>query len=153
VNRRAELFSPYILGLLAQAHAGAERCDEALAFCEEALASGERSDVHFFDAEIHRLQGTCLLGRQNVAAAEASFERAIAVARDQGARMPELRATVALAVLYRSQGKDIAGRRLLSEAVACFADVEPASDLQEARCLLREWTNDPRAGAFGSRCK
>ena len=136
----AELFSPYMLGLLAQAHLRTRRFDEALAFCEEALAFGERSDVHFFDAEIHRLKGKCLLSqRHNVEMAQASFERAVAVARDQGARMLELRGVIDLASLRRSEGQGGAARELLSDAIGSLAGTQMAAELEEARRLLHEW--------------
>jgi predicted ATPase len=139
----AELFSPYMLGLLAQAHSSAQRFDDALPFCEEALATGERSDVHFFDAEILRLKGVCVLRHQcDVTAAQACFEQAVAIARDQGARMLELRALIALAMLHRSRGQGSAARRLLSEAVASFRDIDRATDLDEARRLLQEWIGE-----------
>jgi hypothetical protein len=130
-----------MLGLLAQAHWGAGRFDQALALCEEALVSGARSDVHFFDAEVHRLKGACLLSRHNVAAAETSFELAVVVARDQGARMLELRGAIALASLRRSQGQGSAACELLSGAIGSLDRTEMAPDLQEASRLLHEWSD------------
>jgi predicted ATPase len=101
----AELFCPHMLGLLAQVNLHARRFDKALAYCDEALVSGERSDVHFFDAEIHRLEGECILsGDRNVAAAETCFDEAITLARAQGTRMLELRGATSLAKLNTPRG-------------------------------------------------
>jgi len=141
----AELFTPYLLGLLAQAHSGAERFDDALAFSEEALTSGERSGVHFFDAEVLRLKGGCLLrDKYQVTGAQACFQQAVAIARDQGARMLELRAAIALAMLRQSAGEGGAASRLLSEAVASFSSIDKTPDLEQARRLLQEWMAEQR---------
>jgi predicted ATPase/class 3 adenylate cyclase len=136
----AELFSPYMLGLLAEVNLRARRFDRALAYCDEALASGERTDVHFFDAEIHRFEGECALGRdRNVAAAETCFHEAITLARKQGARMLELRSVTSLAKLRHFQGQVDVASCLLSEAVARVDRHESVPDLIEAHRLLRDW--------------
>ena len=114
----AELFRPYMLGLLAQISLNTDRFDDGLAHCDEALSSALRTDVHFFDSEIHRLKGELIWSRdRDVSAAEKCFEEAIAVARDQGAGMLELRGAVSLASLYQRQGRCGAALALLSGAV------------------------------------
>jgi class 3 adenylate cyclase/predicted ATPase len=136
----AELFCPHMLGLLAQVNLHAGRFDKALACCDEALASSEQSDVHFFDAEIHRLEGECILsGDRNVAAAETCFDEAITLARAQGARMLELRCATSLAKLRFSQGWTEIASRLLADAVARVDGDETVPDLTEARRLLLDW--------------
>ncbi len=88
----SELFAPHMLGLLAEASLRAGRHDAALEFCEEALASSERSDAHFYDAEIHRLEAEAIWTRDgDRASARAAFHEALNVARAQGARMLESR--------------------------------------------------------------
>jgi predicted ATPase len=120
----------------------------ALAFCGEALTSGERSGVHFFDAEVLRLKGGCLLRDQyDVSGAQACFEQAVTIARDQGARMLELRAVIALAMLHQSVGEGGAASRLLSEAVASFLSIDKTPDLEQARRLLQEWLGEQRPSA------
>lgn len=136
----AELFCPHMLGLLAQINLHARRFDKALAYCDEALVSGERSDVHFFDAEIHRLEGECILsGDRNVAAAETCFDEAITLARAQGTRMLELRGATSLAKLRYAQGRIEIASRLLADAVARVDGDEMVPELTQARRLLREW--------------
>jgi len=136
----AELFCPHMLGLLAEVNVRAHRFDKALACCEEALASSERSDVHFFDAEIHRLAGECILSRDGDAtSAETSFSESIALAREQGAAMLELRCAISLAKLKSSQGRiEIASSLLLKAIVGVDTD-EEVPELKEAYRLLRDW--------------
>jgi class 3 adenylate cyclase/predicted ATPase len=144
----AELFCPYMFGLLAQINLRVGRYDKALAFCEEALASGERTDAHFFDSEIHRLEGECLFSRDHdIAAAEMCFEEAIAVARKQGARLLELRGAMYLALLRYFQGRLGGACSVLSEAIAGFDGSQSAPDLAQARRLLAQWHESPTTSA------
>ena len=70
------------------------------------------------------------------AKAEASFCRAIQVARRQQARSWELRATVSLCRLWRQQGRVDEARQMLSEVYGWFTEGFDTPDLQEARTLL-----------------
>ena len=59
------------------------------------------------EAEVNRVAGEIALSSpaQDAAKAEGHFERALAVARQQQAKSCELRASMSLARLWRSQGK------------------------------------------------
>ncbi len=100
----------------------ARRYDEAIAAAE---ATGER--VHLAPVLIgrsHLLAGGGPGGRASRAtevAAEESLEQALAVARDQGARLLELRAAVALARHYDKTGRTVEGRSRLREVYDWFA--------------------------------
>jgi predicted ATPase len=72
------------------------------------------------------------------AEAEACFVKAIEIARRQGAKLLELRATVSLARLWQQQGKQHAARNTLSEIYGWFTEVFDTKDLQEAKALLEE---------------
>ena len=56
----------------------------------------------------------CQSPERNAAKAEAYFERALAVARQQQAKSWELRASMSLARLWRDQGKPQQARELLA---------------------------------------
>jgi predicted ATPase len=60
------------------------------------------------------------------------------VAREQGARLAELRAATGLARLWRDQRKRPQARDLLAPAYGWFTEGFDASDLKEARALLEE---------------
>ncbi|HEX2186747.1 MAG TPA: adenylate cyclase, partial [Chloroflexota bacterium] len=110
----AEMWSPYFLGLLADAHRRAGRAAAGLSLVADALDRAERTGGSWIEAELHRLRGELLLAlpERDHTGAEASFRRALAVARGQGARMWELRAAMGL---VHSQRRSCArGRRATS---------------------------------------
>jgi predicted ATPase len=74
------------------------------------------------EAELHRLRGELLLAFSDPDAASGCFRRAVAVAREQGARMWELRAATSLARLWRDQGKGAEAQGLLAPVYSRFAE-------------------------------
>ena len=75
----------------------------------------EQTDERHREAELYRLKGELLLLQGDDAEAEASFHKAIEVARRQQAKSLELRATVSLCRLWQQQGKLEEARQLLTE--------------------------------------
>ncbi len=94
-------------------------------------------------AEFLQRQGVVLLMRPtpDAIAAERSFEDAIEVAREQGAKSFELRAATSLATLWHSQGKRNETRDLLGGVYAWFTEGFDTPDLRRAKSLLDEWAN------------
>jgi predicted ATPase len=79
------------------------------------------------------------MGPQNDSAkAEAYFERALAVARQQQAKSWELRASISMARLWRDQGKVQQARDLLAPVYGWFTEGFDTRDLKEAKALLDE---------------
>ena len=74
----------------------------------------------------------------DTAKAEASFERALLVARQQQAKSWELRAAMSLARLWRDQGKAQQARELLAPVYGWFTEGFETRDLKEAKALLDE---------------
>jgi hypothetical protein len=107
------------LGLLAEAHARSGAIAEARAVLEEGLAALSEELVHK-PALLH-LRGE-LLAREGNPEAEASFREAIALARSQGARMYELRATTSLARLLRDQRRRAEARDVLAPVYGWFTE-------------------------------
>jgi predicted ATPase len=70
--------------------------------------------------------------------AEACFHKAIDIAKRQQAKSLELRATISLARLWRSQSKHHAARNMLSEIYHWFTEGFDTKDLREAKALLEE---------------
>jgi predicted ATPase len=68
--------------------------------------------------------------------AEAHFERALAIARQQQAKSWELRASMSLARLWRDQGKVSEARELLAPVYGWFTEGFDTRDLKEAKALL-----------------
>jgi len=69
---------------------------------------------------------------------EAYFLKAIETARSQQAKSWELRATMSLARLWRSQGKRAAAHKALSEIYNWFTEGFDTADLKEAKALIEE---------------
>jgi predicted ATPase len=74
----------------------------------------------------------------DAARAEAYFERALAVARQQQAKSWELRAAMSMARLWRDQGKRTEARDLLAPVYNWFTEGFDTLDLKEAKALLDE---------------
>jgi tetratricopeptide (TPR) repeat protein len=139
---------PYWLALLAEGYGHMARVDEGLQTLREALTLIQTQALHFWEAELYRLQGALPLiqaagrGRERTiltdTAAEGCFRRALAIARRQQAKSLELRAALSLARLWQRQAQRSAARRLLAEIYGWFTEGHDTADLQEARVLLRE---------------
>ncbi|WNG32513.1 protein kinase [Archangium violaceum] len=129
---------PYCLGVIAQLHLELGQCREALAVLDDALVESATTGMIIVDGWLHQLRGEALrrLGREEEASA--SFVRAIAVAREQGAGLYELRATVSLCRQMRDRGRPEAARRMLERVCALFEGEGACLDLQEARVLLAD---------------
>jgi predicted ATPase len=103
---------------------------------EAAKATGER----YYEAELLRLKGEWLVARRPVQShkAEACLQQALAVAREQEAKLFELRASTSLARLWRDQGKRDEARDLLAPVYGWFTEGFDTGDLKEAKALLDE---------------
>jgi hypothetical protein len=90
------------------------------------------------------LQGVISLAEAAAGAAdeaEASFRKALAIAREQSARLFELRAATSLGRLWQDTGRRDEASTLLADVLAPFADAEPIADLRDARALLADLRN------------
>jgi predicted ATPase len=70
--------------------------------------------------------------------AEACFLKAITIAQQQQAKSLELRASMSLARLWQTQGKQHEAHALLSTIYNWFTEGFDTKDLQEAQALLKE---------------
>lgn len=97
----------------------------------------ERSAERRHLPELHRLQGECLRRRdvRSADGAGACFEKAMSIARQQGARLWELRAATSLASLRAAQGERNTAQRLIDAAMDGFDDGCDLPDLRRARSL------------------
>ena len=72
----------------------------------------------------------------DTAKAEAYFERALAIARQQQAKSWELRAAMSMTRLWRDQGKRDEARDLLAPVYGWFTEGFDTLDLKQAKTLL-----------------
>jgi predicted ATPase len=113
---------------------------ERLRCIGEAMRAVETTKETWCEAEIHRTAGeiTLISPAPNAAKAEAHFERAIAIAREQKAKSWELRVATSMARLWRDQGRRNEARDLLAPIYGWFTEGFDALDLKEAKALLEE---------------
>jgi predicted ATPase len=78
------------------------------------------------------------LPKRDTEKAQAHFDRALAVARQQHAKSWELRAAMSLARLWRDQGKPQQAHELLAPVYGWFTEGFDTLDLKEAKALLEE---------------
>jgi adenylate cyclase len=137
-TRKAVLFLPPALAMLAETCGRAGQVVEGLALAGEALAMADRS-YYWMEADLHLVRGTLQLQQvDGEEAAEASLQRALALAQGQEAKIMELRAAVHLARLWRTHGKRQQARQMLASRYAWFSEGFDSVDLREAQALLEE---------------
>jgi class 3 adenylate cyclase/tetratricopeptide (TPR) repeat protein len=123
---------------LATAQILAERSEAALETIGQALQIGEKYGERWMEAELYRLSGDAHSALGDRAAAENEFRRAVAIAREQGSRIHEVRAATNLAGLWRDQGRLAQAHDLLAPLYGRFTEGFDTRDLKEAKALLKE---------------
>jgi len=136
-NVGSELLFTLIFANLASALLAEGRTQEGLTAIDEGLACVERNGERWADAELHRIRGQLLLARgmPDAVGAEACFQRALKIARGQGARAYELRAATDLAQLWSRHAKGRQAMSLLEEVLGAWTDGMRTRDLDLARDL------------------
>ena len=136
----ATLCLPLYLSYLATAYAELGQFDDAWRCIGEAMTAMETTKERWCEAEIYRIAGEIALmsPEPDAAKAEAYFERALAVAREQQAKSWELRAAMSMARLWRDQGKRQQAHDLLAPVYGWFTEGFDTLDLKEAKALLDE---------------
>jgi class 3 adenylate cyclase/predicted ATPase len=136
----ATLYLPWFLSILARIHAELGQFDNAWLCVDEAMTLMETAKEKVWEAEADRIAGEIALKspERDVVKAEAYFERALAVARQQQAKSWELRAAMSLARLWRDQGKVGEALELLAPVYGWFTEGFDTRDLKEAKALLDE---------------
>jgi predicted ATPase/class 3 adenylate cyclase len=136
----AALWLPYFLGLLAEVYAKAGEPGQGLRLLDDALARVEQTCERWCQPELGRLKGELLLAtpEPHWEEAEATLGRAVTVAREQSAKMWELRAAISLARLWRDQGLCAEAHDLLAPVYGWFTEGFDTADLKHAKTLLDE---------------
>jgi class 3 adenylate cyclase/predicted ATPase len=129
---------PHSLTHLANACEIAGQTDEAVTLLDDALRIIDRRGQHWFAAEVNRHKGELLLRQGQAAAAEDLYRKALGIARDQEAKLWELRAAASLARLRRDQGLCAEARDLLAPIYTWFTEGFGTADLRGAKALLDE---------------
>ncbi len=136
----ANVLVPLASSYLAWARAQLGQFDDAWRCIDEAMTAIETTKENWWEAELRRVAGQIALksSEPDTAKAEAYFERALAVPRQQQAKSLEQRATMSMARLWRDQGKLQQARDLLAPVYGWFTEGFDTLDLKETRALLNE---------------
>jgi predicted ATPase len=134
----SELGTPFFIAFLARACEIAGEVEEAMTLLDEALRIMQRTRERWFAAELNRHKGQLLLRQGHPEDAEELYRKALSIAREQEAKLWELRAVVSLARLRRDQGCRAEACDLLAPVYGWFAEGFDTPDLKEAKSLLEE---------------
>jgi DNA-binding winged helix-turn-helix (wHTH) protein/tetratricopeptide (TPR) repeat protein len=111
------------------------RPDRALEVIASTLATIERTDERWLEPELHRLRGEVLKTRNDAAEAERSIATAIEIARKQGSRSLQLRATLSLHALASGPKKRRA-REDIAGLLSVITEGHDTPDLIDARAVV-----------------
>jgi predicted ATPase len=134
----SEVAVPHFIALLAGAYEIGGHIEEAVNQLDEALQVVERTGGRWYAAELHRRKGELLLRQGQSGAAEELYCKALSIAREQAAKLWELRAAASLARLRRDQGRRAEAHELLAPVYGWFTEGFGTPDLKEAKTLLDE---------------
>jgi class 3 adenylate cyclase/predicted ATPase len=135
--RRLEAFH---IGLIADVRSRAGQHDAARATFTSAFTALASSGDMACAADLHRLRALAALRASAASTADAivDLQRALEIARQQGARSLELRAARDLAHLWAEQGERQKAHELLAPVYDWFTEGFETADLREAKALLDE---------------
>jgi class 3 adenylate cyclase/predicted ATPase len=132
----AEVWMPYFLALLAGACDIAGQSEEAVTLLDNALQIVQKTGERWLEAELYRTKGRLLLRRRHSEAAEELYRQALTIAKEQEAKLWELRAAVSLAQLRRDQGRRSEAHGFLAPIYGWFTEGFGTQDLKDAKALL-----------------
>jgi predicted ATPase len=133
---RGATWRPHFVVLLAEAWEIAGQIKKAITQVNSALQIAEETGERWAAAELNRYKGRLLLQQGHSEAAEELYQKALSIAREQQAKLWELRAAVSLARLRRDQGRDAEARDLLEPVYGWFTEGFDTPDLKDAKALL-----------------
>ena len=134
----SEVWMTYYVALLARACETAGQIEEAVTLLDDGLRIVERTGERWLEADLYRHKGELLLRQGQAETAENLYRKALSIAREQEAKLWELRATVSLARLRRDQGRCAQARDLLAPVYGWFTEGFDTPDLKDAKTLLDE---------------
>lgn len=127
----------FYLVLLTEAYKRTRRVCDGLQTVAEALDWIDRTGEQRWEAEAYRLKGELLFAATvKPTDARACFEKAIEIAKQQGAKSLELRASTSLARFCTHQSSAREAHRVLAPIYNSFTEGFDTADLREARELL-----------------
>ena len=134
---QTRIWSPYFLISEAEILMQNQRNDEAIALLDRAAAEADATGQHYSEAEEFRVRACARLSQgASLAEVEALFQRGLATAQRQNARLFELRTATSLAQVWRDAGRIDSARTLLAAKYGWFTNGHDTADLKKARAVL-----------------
>jgi predicted ATPase len=123
---------------LAEVYYTSDQIAAGLQALDAALSIIQTKTERYYEAEVYRLRGVCLLHPTalDMQQAEACLHRACSIAESQHAKAWELRGVVSVSRLWHQQGKSVVARQRLEPIYGWFTEGLDTADLQEAQALL-----------------
>jgi class 3 adenylate cyclase/tetratricopeptide (TPR) repeat protein len=136
-QHKANLWVPvYVLGI-AELLMANNRHAEAFPIFSECAKLCRELQQHYIEPELHRLRGVAFAATGAARTTiEAAFELALQTARDQGARLFELRAATSLARFWQRFGRYEAASLMLAPILAGFTEGFASADVRGAQAVL-----------------
>jgi predicted ATPase len=127
------------LSFCAAAELAENNLPAARALIAEAVQISDESGEVWWLPEILRVRGHIMLEEADGAgAAEADFHSSLALAREQGAKVWQLRTSISLARLWQGQGKRKEALDLVAAIYNQFTEGYDIADMMDAKALLEE---------------
>jgi tetratricopeptide (TPR) repeat protein len=158
----ASVYSKYWVAWLAESYGKVGQHQRAIQMIEHALSQYSSRRDPVWDAELLRIQGELLLAHSAAGsvlqgepmlrndAAEELLLRALRTAREQDAKLFELRAALCLSRYWIARGNAAQAHALLVNVYGWFSEGLATADLLEARLLIEELARFvPSLGARG----
>jgi class 3 adenylate cyclase/tetratricopeptide (TPR) repeat protein len=131
------LLLPFHGAMLATAYQRTGRIANGLTLIENLLEMVEQTGIRFMEAELYRVRAELLVSSSNLDEAEEALHRGLTVAREQLARIFELRIATTLAKIWHNQGHSSKARDLLAPICDWFGEIR-LTDLTDARQVLNQ---------------
>jgi hypothetical protein len=136
-NTGAGLAKTQFLWVLAEAFGALGNFERGLETVEEALTFIDRGGK-FWLAEVYRTKGELMRrSGQSNHAVEDQFKQAIHVAKDQYAKLFELRAACSLGQFYISKDRHAEARKVVASVLDWFTEGLETADLKKANFILK----------------
>jgi class 3 adenylate cyclase/tetratricopeptide (TPR) repeat protein len=134
----ADVALAWHFSLLAEIQTAGCMVEDALKTTDEAILWIAKNGEGQWRSPIHHRRGDAFRAINQTMRADEEYQAAVSIARKQGSKWWELRATLDLARLWRDQGRPEKARELLAPVYGWFTDGFDTRDLKEAKALLDE---------------
>jgi class 3 adenylate cyclase/predicted ATPase len=138
------LANPYLYSIQVEIYRKAGKIREGLTVLADTFKMVEKTRERFWEAEMHRIKGELMLtvSMDHKLKAEASFHKALKIARHQRAQSLELRAAMSLSRIWLKTGRKGEARTIITRMVNRFKEGWDTQDLKLAGKMAEKLNRD-----------